>query len=62
MKSSNPEIRKFIQSLTLEYVHQNNLMSCRADQIPSQLEKIKEISNIISNSIIPCADDFDMFE
>lgn len=40
-----------VRELTMEYVRQNNFLHCNKESIPNQIDKIVEISNIISESV-----------
>lgn len=39
------------KELTMEYVRQNNMLSCDENQIESQISKIAKVSQIIYDSV-----------
>lgn len=39
------------KELTMEYVKQNNMLTCDESQIESQISKIAKVSQIIYNSV-----------
>ena len=40
-----------VKELTMEYVKQNNMLSCSENQIESQILKIAKVSQIIYDSV-----------
>ena len=42
---------QLVKELTMEYIRQNNMLSCTESKIESQVDKIAEISQIIHKAV-----------
>lgn len=51
MELSTPQGKNFVHELTIEYIKQNELLKCLPRDIDSQIAKIAEISETISNAV-----------
>lgn len=43
--------KQFAYELTIEYIHQNNLLKCLPEEIPNQIKTIAKVTNLICESL-----------
>lgn len=48
---TNERCKSFAHELTMEYIKQNNLLKCKKEDIPKQIEEIVKAENIIFDSV-----------
>lgn len=48
---SSEKGQQFINELIMEYIKQNNILCCKKENIPEQIDEIIEVGNIITGCV-----------